>query len=208
MALDGAAALIAKRFDGETLAVDPALAKLLGYEYAEFVRMSWDRVAHPEDHGVIRRWVAELREGVDPSPMRIRAVGSDGSIHLFEVDAICSPDGEVFVAASRPLTVSPSADSPPATAGDLTIDRRARTAIAGDIELQLTVSEFELLALLAEKRGEVLRADEIANAIWGYETAGSANFLQAHVSRLRRKLRDAGVRDPITTIRGVGYVIR
>ena len=75
-------------------------------------------------------------------------------------------------------------------------------------ELDLTATEFDLLQLLLERRGSVLSADTIAEAVWGYEQAGARNFLQAHVSRLRKKLHAAGVEDPITTIRGVGYVIR
>ena len=71
----------------------------------------------------------------------------------------------------------------------------------------LTVSEFELLKLLVSRRGTVLATDDIAREIWGYQSAGSANFLQAHVSRLRRKLREAGAEDPISTVRGVGYIV-
>ena len=45
-------------------------------------------------------------------------------------------------------------------------------------------------------------------AVWGYETFGSRNFVEAHISRLRRKLSRAGTVGAIKTVRGVGYVIR
>jgi PAS domain S-box-containing protein len=84
---------------------------------------------------------------------------------------------------------------------------QARRAFAGSVELPLTDSEFALLALLDAERGRVVDNDEISEAIWGHRTAGSRNFVQAHVSRLRRKLRDAGIDDLIETVRGVGYTI-
>ena len=57
-------------------------------------------------------------------------------------------------------------------------------------------------------QGTVLSADQIAQDVWSHRTAGSRNFLQAHVSRLRRKLHAAGIDGLIGTVRGFGYVIR
>ena len=68
--------------------------------------------------------------------------------------------------------------------------------------------EFDLLRLLLTRRGEVLSTDVISEAVWGYETFGSRNFVEPHISRLRGKLKHAGVPDVVATVRGVGYVIR
>jgi DNA-binding response OmpR family regulator len=46
------------------------------------------------------------------------------------------------------------------------------------------------------------------STIWGYETFGQRNFVEAHVSRLRSKLAEVGAADVVSTVRGVGYVIR
>ena len=72
----------------------------------------------------------------------------------------------------------------------------------------LIVAPQEPLRLLLERRGEVLTSDEISGTIWGYETFGSRNFVEAHVSRLRSKLHEAGADCVISTVRGVGYVVR
>lgn len=72
----------------------------------------------------------------------------------------------------------------------------------------VTLREFEVLRLLLERRGEVLSTDAISMRVWGYETFGSHNFVEAQLSRLRAKLRAAGAAEVITTVRGVGYVIR
>ena len=75
-------------------------------------------------------------------------------------------------------------------------------------DVAATPKEFDLLRLLLERRGEVLTTDAISQTVWGYETMGSRNFVEAHISRLRSKLGAAGACEVIETVRGVGYVIR
>ena len=74
--------------------------------------------------------------------------------------------------------------------------------------VRLTAKEFDLLRRLLQHRGSPIAHDTISWRVWGYETAGSRNFIEAQVSRLRGKLRTAGANDVITTERGFGYVIR
>lgn len=85
---------------------------------------------------------------------------------------------------------------------------RSHEADVGGSPLMLTPKEFAILQLLLERRGEVVAPDEISMGIWGYETFGSRNFVEAHISRLRGKLREAGTTDIVRTVRGVGYVVR
>ncbi len=85
---------------------------------------------------------------------------------------------------------------------------RAHEVSVGGAKPQLTPKEFAVLRLMLERRGEVLTTDALSTQIWGYETFGSRNFVEAHISRLRRKLCDAGAVDVVSTVRGVGYVIR
>ena len=85
---------------------------------------------------------------------------------------------------------------------------RSHALLVGAEEVMLTPKEFAVLRLLLEHRGEVINPDELSMKIWGYETFGSRNFVEAHVSRLRAKLAKAGASDVVTTMRGVGYMIR
>ena len=85
---------------------------------------------------------------------------------------------------------------------------RAHEVSVSGVKPQLTPKEFAVLRLMLERRGEVLTTDAISTQIWGYETFGSRNFVEAHISRLRKKLCDTGAVDVISTVRGVGYVIR
>lgn len=85
---------------------------------------------------------------------------------------------------------------------------RAHTVFVGSDEVDLTPKEFGVLRVLLEHPGEVVAPDDLSREVWGYETFGSQNFVEAHVSRLRSKLARAGACEVIHTKRGVGYFIR
>lgn len=92
--------------------------------------------------------------------------------------------------------------------GGLVLRLRSYEALIGGVAVDLTPKEFAVLRFLLDRRGEVVRPDDLSLAIWGYGTFGSRNFVEAHISRLRAKLAKAGADQIVTTIRGVGYVIR
>lgn len=89
---------------------------------------------------------------------------------------------------------------------DLVVDESARTAVRGGTVIDLTRTEFDLLALLGRQRGRVLSKRQILTEIWGYE-GFQENVVEAHMSALRRKLEGDGDR-LIQTVRGAGYVLR
>lgn len=90
-------------------------------------------------------------------------------------------------------------------AGDIVLSLSDRTVTAAGREISLTYKEFELLALLLENKGTVLRRDTILDRIWGYSFEGGTRTVDVHVRTLRQKLGDAGA--VIETVRGVGYKI-
>jgi len=69
--------------------------------------------------------------------------------------------------------------------------------------LQLTTTEFKLLALLVERRGRTLSRETLLQDVWGYENAIDTRTVDTHVRRLREKLGRASSR--IATVRGEGY---
>jgi DNA-binding response OmpR family regulator len=90
-------------------------------------------------------------------------------------------------------------------AGRVRVDRDARRAWVGDREIALTPREFDLLALLVNEAGHVVRRERIMAEVWDVNWMGSTKTLDVHVSSLRRKLGD----DPahpslLTTVRGTG----
>jgi DNA-binding response OmpR family regulator len=86
-------------------------------------------------------------------------------------------------------------------------DTEARKDHDGEA-LGLTRTEFKILRTLLSNRGTTVTVDHLSNEIWGHETDGRTNYIQSHVSRLRRKLAAAGFRDVVETVYNVGYVIR
>ena len=92
---------------------------------------------------------------------------------------------------------------------DLTVDFASqRVTLAGE-EIDLTATEYRILAYLAQNVGRVLATDQIIGLIWGNQYCGESHLLQVNIARLRKKLKDDS-RNPIyiSTRRGIGYIIR
>jgi DNA-binding response OmpR family regulator len=83
------------------------------------------------------------------------------------------------------------------------LDRLNHRVIAAGTPLQLTPTEFRLLAVLMEHPGAVLAQRDLLDMAWGDPYRDEAE-VKLYVSYLRRKFAPAGV-DPIETVRGVGY---
>ncbi|MFF8450697.1 response regulator transcription factor [Streptomyces leeuwenhoekii] len=96
----------------------------------------------------------------------------------------------------------------PVEAAGLRMDPQARRAWRGERELELTRTEFELLALLVRNAGIVLDHSTIYDRIWGYDFGPGSKNLAVYVGYLRRKLDEPGAPQLIHTVRGVGYVLR
>ena len=90
--------------------------------------------------------------------------------------------------------------------GDVIIDHAARTVLRAGKKLDLTRTEFDLLAVLAKHPGQVLSKVQLLTQVWGFD-AYDVNLVEVHMSSLRRKLEAHGPR-LIQTVRGVGYVVR
>jgi two-component system phosphate regulon response regulator PhoB len=87
--------------------------------------------------------------------------------------------------------------------GDLVVDvAKHEAALKGKV-VELTATEFKLLAMLMERRGRVQTRDRLLTDVWGYEGDVDTRTVDTHVRRLREKLGKAA--DYIETVRGVGY---
>ncbi len=96
--------------------------------------------------------------------------------------------------------------SPTWQVGDLTVDEAARSVIRGDVPVELTRTEFDLLAALGRHVGQVVPKSKLLAMVWEFDSY-DPNLVEVHVSALRRKLEVHGDR-LIHTVRGVGYVLR
>ena len=90
--------------------------------------------------------------------------------------------------------------------GDISLDTQRRSVAIGDVALQLTPTEFRLLALFLREPGKTFTREEIINRVFGYDYDGFDRTVDSHVSSLRRKLEKAAQgRRYIHTVYGVGY---
>ena len=75
-------------------------------------------------------------------------------------------------------------------------------------EIQLTKKEYDLLETLLINKNIVLSRDKLTEEVWGYDYAGDTNVVDVFIRYLRSKIDDGFEDKLITTIRGVGYVIK
>lgn len=90
---------------------------------------------------------------------------------------------------------------------DLELDLPKLRANRADQRLDLTAKEFQLLALLVRRQGEVLSRTAIASEVWDVNFESDTNVIEVAIRRLRKKVDDPFAAKLIHTVRGVGYVL-
>jgi DNA-binding response OmpR family regulator len=94
----------------------------------------------------------------------------------------------------------------PVTVGLLTMDDARRQVRVDDHLVELTPTEYRLLAILVARLDEVLSRQELSSLVWGYQDASIGRSIDVHVHRLRTKLNIPADRGPhIVSVRGFGY---
>lgn len=91
---------------------------------------------------------------------------------------------------------------------DVALDTGTRLAYRGAREIELSPTEYELLALFLRHPRQVFTRDIIMDRVWGLDFEGSTNVMEVYVGYLRAKLEAAGEPRLIHTIRGTGYVFK
>ena len=89
---------------------------------------------------------------------------------------------------------------------DLTIDINERRVHKSGVQVDLTHTEFDLLAFLATNAGKVLSREKILNRVWGYEYPIETRVIDVHIRNLRRKIEEQSSRPfYILAVPGIGY---
>ncbi len=91
---------------------------------------------------------------------------------------------------------------------DLELDTATRQARRGERVIELSTTEYELLALFLRNPRIVLTRGLLMDRIWGQDFEGGPNVLEVYIGHLRSKLEQCGERRLIQTVRGAGYVLR
>jgi two-component system KDP operon response regulator KdpE len=91
------------------------------------------------------------------------------------------------------------------TVGPVILDIARREVHVRDQMVDLTPREYELLKVLLGRAGSVVTRRRLLRAVWGAAYSEESHYLHVYVSRLRRKLAEAGAPDVIVAEPGVGY---
>ena len=90
--------------------------------------------------------------------------------------------------------------------GDLAVDEESRTVTVAGSSVDLTRTEFDLLATMAARPRLAFSRRQLIDAVWGSDWYGDEHLVDVHVAHLRRKLGDdASEPRYVRTVRGVGY---
>jgi DNA-binding response OmpR family regulator len=189
LAQTGPDALAAAQGDADVLVLDLGLPGMDGLEVCRRLRAGGSRLPVL----VLTARAAELDA----------VVGLDAGAD----DYVTKPFrlGELLARVRALLRRNPPAETL-VRAKDVSVDLSARRAFHGDDELTLSQKEFDLLAVLVERCGQVVTREELMRDVWHTGWMGSSKTLDMHVSWLRRKLADDATNPRyIATIRGVGF---
>lgn len=94
------------------------------------------------------------------------------------------------------------------TNGDIRLDLTTRRVHKGDVEVDLTPTEFGILELLMRHAGQVVTRRMLCEHLWDTDWEGTTNVIEVHVNRMRKKLDREGGSSIIQTVRGRGYALR
>lgn len=106
--------------------------------------------------------------------------------------------------ARRPAAIK----LPSAALGRLAFDFGAQEATVDGRPLRLPRRQLLILETLIYRQGRTVRREVLREAVYGFEDDIQSNALDAHISKLRRALEEAGAGVEIAVIRGVGYLLK
>ncbi|MFB7454530.1 response regulator transcription factor [Streptomyces sp. NPDC056194] len=120
-------------------------------------------------------------------------------------DYLAKPFHLAELAARLRAALRRAGPRPPAETGDLLLDPVRYTCTVSGTSVDLTPTEFRLLAVLIAAAGGLVTRRALIRAGWPEGAQVSDNTLDQYLSRLRRKLRDAGCAQTLSTSRGMGH---
>ena len=145
--------------------------------------------------------VLTAQDAVDAKVATLRAGADDYVTKPFAFEELLA---RVEALARRPRALA----SPVLQVGDLAIDQATREVRRGGELIELTPKEYTVLEYLARHAGRVMSRTLITEYAWGYHFDPGTNIVDVVINHLRKKVDARHARKLITTVRGVGYVLK
>jgi len=145
--------------------------------------------------------VLTAQDAVDAKVETLRAGADDYVTKPFAFEELLA---RVEALARRPRSIV----SPKITVADLVVDLDAREVSRAKQPIELTPKEFLVLEYLARHAGRVLSRTLITEYAWGYHFDPGTNIVDVVINHLRKKIDAPFDKKLITTVRGVGYVLK
>ena len=182
----------------DLVVLDVVLPDLDGFEVCRRLRARGDDV--PIIFLTARDTSSETVQGL--------ALGGDDYVTKpFSVEALVARIRAVLRRAARAAQAGEPGEEATLRAGDLELDESRWTVQRAGTPVELSPTEFRLLAYLMRHQGRVLSRAQLLEHVWGWDYAGQSQIVETYVSYLRRKLDPLGP-PLIHTQRGVGYTLR
>jgi two-component system copper resistance phosphate regulon response regulator CusR len=145
--------------------------------------------------------VLTAQDAVDAKVETLRAGADDYVTKSFAFEELLA---RVEALLRRPRAMA----SPQLRVGDLELDQGTRDVRRGDESIELTPKEFAVLEYLMRHAGRVMSRTLITEYAWGYHFDPGTNIVDVVINHLRKKIDAKFEKKLITTVRGVGYMIR
>jgi two-component system, OmpR family, response regulator len=145
--------------------------------------------------------VLTAQDAVDAKVVALRAGADDYVTKPFAFEELLA---RVEALARRPQAIA----SPMLQVGDLALDQGTREVRRGGQLIDLTPKEFAVLEYLMRHEGRVMSRTLITEAVWGYHFDPGTNIVDVVINHVRKKVDSGNDLKLITTVRGVGYMIR
>lgn len=145
--------------------------------------------------------VLTAQDTVDAKVVTLRAGADDYVTKPFAFEELLA---RVEALARRPRSLA----SQTLTVGDLVIEQATREVRRAGELIELTPKEYTVLEYLARHQGRVMSRTLITEYAWGYHFDPGTNIVDVVINHLRKKIDAKHERKLITTVRGVGYVLK
>jgi len=145
--------------------------------------------------------VLTAQDAVDAKVATLRAGADDYVTKPFAFEELLA---RVEALSRRPRALA----SPVLHVGDLEIDQATREVRRAGERIELTPKEYTVLEYLARHAGRVMSRTLITEYAWGYHFDPGTNIVDVVINHLRKKIDAKHARKLISTVRGVGYVLK